>query len=428
MSILANLGSFLNKAPVPYVQRSAAAEWFQSPQNAKSLTNMEAYSSVGTLFAIVNRLANDTSAQCWKLYQKQKDTRRRYAHTGMDDRKEVIDHMALKLLTKPNPFMTTQLFMEITQQHIDLTGESFWAVVSEYGIPYELWPLRPDRMTIVCDAENYLTGYIYTTPEGRKIPMETEQIIHLKMPSPVDIYRGASPVSAILPDLESTRLSSEWNRNFFKNSAVPGGVIQVEGRLSDDAFYEMMLRWKEQHKGVANAHRAAVLDNGGKWIPTAMTMRDMQFAELRDVSSQVIREAFGFPKFKLGDVTDVNRANADASERMYARSLLKPRLERIKQALNTQLLPLFGASGMGIEFDYDSPEPEDQELEMQERKNKSESAKLLVEAGWNPDQVLETVGLPPMEHNSEKPQPIAPPITTTPGEEMPNEDVVPPGE
>lgn len=428
MSILANLGSFLNKAPVPYVQRSAAAEWFQSPQNAKSLTNMEAYSSVGTLFAIVNRLANDTSAQCWKLYQKQKDTRRRYAHTGMDDRKEVIDHMALKLLTKPNPFMTTQLFMEITQQHIDLTGESFWAVVSEYGIPYELWPLRPDRMTIVCDADNYLSGYIYTTPEGRKIPMETEQIIHLKMPSPVDIYRGASPVSAILPDLESTRLSSEWNRNFFKNSAVPGGVIQVEGRLSDDAFYEMMLRWKEQHKGVANAHRAAVLDNGGKWIPTAMTMRDMQFAELRDVSSQVIREAFGFPKFKLGDVTDVNRANADASERMYARSLLKPRLERIKQALNTQLLPLFGASGMGIEFDYDSPEPDDEEMEMQERLNKAQAAKTLVDAGYDPEAVLETVGLPPMEHNSEKPQPIAPPITTTPGEEMPNEDVVPPGE
>lgn len=408
MSILANLGAFLNKAPVPYVQRSASADWFQSPQNAKSLTNMEAYGAVGTLFAIVNRLANDTSAQCWKLYMKQKDTRRRYAHTGMDDRKEVIDHMALKLLNKPNPFMTTQLFIEITQQHIDLAGESFWAVVSEYGIPYELWPLRPDRMTIVCDAEEYLTGYVYTTPDGRKIPMETDQIIHLKMPSPVDIYRGASPVSAILPDLESSRLSSEWNRNFFKNSAVPGGVIQVEGRLSDEDFYEMMLRWREQHKGVANAHRAAVLDNGGKWIPTSMTMRDMQFAELREVSSHVIREAFGFPKFKLGDVTDVNRANADASERMYARSLLKPRLERIKQALNTQLLPLFGSTGMGIEFDYDSPEPEDEEMEMQERLNKAQAAKTLVDAGYDPEAVLEVVGLPPMEHKG-----ITPPAPPT---------------
>lgn len=426
MSILASLGAFLNKAPVPYVQRSAASEWFQSPQNAKSLTNMEAYGSVGTLFAIVNRLANDTSAQCWKLYQKQKDTRRRYAHTGMDDRKEVIDHMALRLLTKPNPFMTTQLFIEITQQHIDLAGESFWAVVSEYGIPYELWPLRPDRMTIVCDANNYLSGYVYTAPDGQQIPMEQEQIIHLKMPSPVDIYRGASPVSAILPDLESSRLSSEWNRNFFKNSAVPGGVIQVEGRLSDDAFYEMMLRWREQHKGVANAHRAAVLDNGGKWIPTAMTMRDMQFAELRDVSSQVIREAFGFPKFKLGDVTDVNRATADASERMYARSLLIPRLERIKQALNTQLLPLFGSSGTGIEFDYDSPEPDDEELEVMNNKTKSESAKILVDAGYNPDAVLETVGLPPMEHRGSVP--LQPNPSSPPEGDVNGPDMVPPGE
>jgi len=60
-------------------------------------------------------------------------------------------------------------------------------------------------------------------------------------------------------------------------------------------------------------------------------MRDLQFAELRQVSATQILQAFGFPKFKLGDVTDVNRANAVASGTMYARSLLKPRLERIKQ-------------------------------------------------------------------------------------------------
>ncbi len=290
MSILHNLGTFLNKAPVPYVNK-AAADWFQNPQNAKSLTEMDAYNKVGTLFAIVNCLAHDTSVQEWGLYQKTKDNRRKFAYEEAE-RKEIVDHPAIKLLQKPNPFMTGQQFLEMSQQHLDLTGEAWWCVVSEFGIPYELWPLRPDRMTVSVDPDNYLTGYVYTTPDGRKIPMTPEQIIQLKSPNPLDPYRGTSPVQSILPDLEASRLASEWNRNFFKNSAIPGGVIQVEGNLSDEQFYQMMTRWREQHRGVANAHRAAVLDNGGKWIPTSYSMQEMQYAELRNISVDTIREAF----------------------------------------------------------------------------------------------------------------------------------------
>lgn len=409
MSILNSIGSFLNKAPVPYVQKTASQEWFQTTSNAKSLTEMDAYNKVGTLYAIVNSLAHDTSSQCWHLFKKQTDSRRTYAY-DYGDQKEIIDHPAIKLLNKPNPFMTMQLFIEISQQHLDLTGEAWWCVVSEYGVPYELWPLRPDRMTVVTDPNNYLTGYIYTTPDGQKVPFTPDQIIQLKSPNPLDTYRGTSPVQSILPDLEASRLSSEWNRNFFKNSALPGGIIQVEGNISDEQFYQMMTRWREQHKGVQNAHRVAVLDNGGKWVPTAFTMKDMQFAELRDLSAQTIREAFGFPKFMLGDVTDVNRANADASEYMYAKRMLIPRLERIKQALNVQLLPLFGSIGSGIEFDYDSPEPEDEQMEMAERLNKAQAAKTLVDAGYDPEEVLNVVGLPPMKHKGSQPLPSTTPI------------------
>jgi len=156
-----------------------------------------------------------------------------------------------------------------------------------------------------------------------------------------------------------------------------------------------------------------VIENG-KWIPTTISMRDMQFAELRDVSSTVIREAFGMPKFKLGDVTDVNRATADASERMYARSLLKPRLERIKQALNNDLLPLFGVSGDGIEFDYDSPEPEDKEVEDKSFLQKATAAKMLVDAGYDPIGVLEAVQLPPVTHTKPVPVPNPTPPPTNP--------------
>lgn len=414
-AISRSFSSISNKAPVPYTQNAGVNEWFQAPQRGTATAPMEAYGAVGTLYSIVNRLANDTSAQCWHLYKKSKDNRRRYAYSGMDDRVEITDHAALKLLNKPNQFMTLQELIEITQQHIDLTGEGWWLLTNgSYGnFPIEIWPLRPDRVSVVTDPNEFLTGYIYTTPDGQKVPLEKESVIQMRMPNPMDIYRGIGPVQSILTDLDSAKYAAEWNRNFFRNSANPGGIIEVPEKLSDEDFKQLVTRWQEQHKGVNNAHRVSVIENG-KWIPTTISMRDMQFAELRDVSSTVIREAFGMPKFKLGDVTDVNRATADASERMYARSLLKPRLERIKQALNNDLLPLFGVSGDGIEFDYDSPEPEDKEVEDKSFLQKATAAKMLVDAGYDPIGVLEAVQLPPVTHTKPVPVPNPTPPPTNP--------------
>jgi phage portal protein BeeE len=168
--------------------------------------------------------------------------------------------------------------------------------------------------------------------------------------------------------------------------------------IDEAAFNDFLLRWREDHQGVSKAHRPAMLGRGMKWIDAKVTMKDMQFAELRGISDDAIMRAFGFPKFKLGIVDDVNRATADASEVFYIRSLLKPRLERIKQALNNDFLPLFGVSGEGVEFDYICDEPEDEQTEAQVRYTNAQTAKMLVDAGYEPSMALEVAGLPPMMH------------------------------
>jgi phage portal protein BeeE len=140
----------------------------------------------------------------------------------------------------------------------------------------------------------------------------------------------------------------------------------------------------------------------------------MQFTELREVSREVIREAFHFPKSMLGAVDDVNRANAESGEVAFARWLIVPRLERIKQALNVNFLPMFGTAGQGLEFDYIDPTPADRELEIKELSARAEAARELVTAGFAPDDVLSAVGLPEMR--------FQPPVATREAE--PDEDAV----
>lgn len=348
---------------------------------------------VGTLFAIVHKTSNATSLIDWKLWRKAPSGR-------AEDRTEVTQHQALRVWQKPNDFFTQQLFTETFQQHLDLTGEAWWVIERDprAPVPLGIWPVRPDRMVPVPDPQEYLSGYVYKSPDGEKVPLGVDEVIQLRMPNPIDPYRGMGPVQSILSDLDSTRFGAEWNANFFRNSAEPGGVIEVDEELDDDEFRRLSMRWNEQHRGVNAAHRVAILEGGMKWVDRKFTMRDMQFVELRDVSREVIREAFGFPKPMLGTVEDVNRANAEAGELVFARWLLLPRLERIKQALNSMFLPMFGSTGMGVEFDYQAENamPEDREADDRERESKANAYKTLVDAGVDPADAASVVGLPAM--------------------------------
>jgi len=127
----------------------------------------------------------------------------------------------------------------------------------------------------------------------------------------------------------------------------------------------------------------------------------------------VIREAFGYPKPMLGAVDDVNRANADAGELVFARWVLRQRLERIKGALNHDFLPQFGTAADGLEWDYVDPTPEDRDADRLERVAQVDIAVKLISEGFDPAQVLEFVGLPSLDYTKPaeprpKPAPAAP--------------------
>lgn len=393
-SDLANaVTTFRNKAPVPYVAAGRSRGlMLPSMSPAGMEAQMRAAGSVGTLFAIVDRIITAYSQVEWHLYKSAKSGRK-------EDREEVTDHPALTLWQSPNPFMTGPAFRETTQQHEELTGEQWWVIVphQRLSMPGELWPVRPDRMEPVPDVEEYLLRYDYRAPGGGVIELDREHVVFLRRPNPLDPYRGMGAVQTILADLEGSRLAAEWVRNFFYNSAQPGGVIEVDHNLSEPQWDEFQARWAESHRGVSNAHRVAMLEQGMKWVDRRFTMQELQIESLRNVPRELIREAFGFPKPMLGTVDDTNRANMEASDTMMARWLSAPRLERTKQAFNTRVLPLYGPLGRGYELDYDNPVPADKKTDADVLAAQARAARDLVAADYFGPDVLAAVGLPEIQ-------------------------------
>jgi len=350
--------------------------------------------SNGTVYQTVQTLASSTSMAPWTLYRK------RAPRGNPNQPREVVNrHAALSLLERPNNFFTRQSLMMSTQVNAELTGEGILLVVRNEmsTIPVELWPINPKRMRPVPDPDNYIIGWVYTAPDGERIPLDNDQVIKfVLMPDPRNPIRGLSPIQALTMDLETAKQSSRYVKNFYLNDAQPGGMIEAPNSLSDEAFKRLKTQWENEHRGVANAHRVAILEEGARWVSKSSNLKDMEYIGHRELANNEVRRGFGMAKTMLGETEQVNRASAEAAEMVFRKWKSLPRLDLWRQALNSQLLPLFGSTGNGVEFDFDAQIPENEEALARQRESKTASALNLVNAGFDPEDVLMTVGLPPM--------------------------------
>lgn len=414
-----------NLAPIPLVSRTAT--FMSRVVNRRDVTRQLAmHESVSTLHAIVSQISNAVGMNRWCLY--------RLPRSGdPGGRVEITKpHPIKNLLERPNPFSTRMQFMTAGEQHLELAGEADLVIGRPAGlsIPTELWLARPDRMSPVPDPQAFLKGWVYTSPDGVQVPLDIDEVVQIKFPNPMDPYRGLSPVPAAMIDLEAWELAAAWNLNFFHNSAQPGGMISVPNRLKDDEFNEMRDRWREQHQGVQNAHRVAILENA-TWVDRSYSPRDMEFVAMRGLSSEIIREAFAFPKPMLGGTEDVNKAAAWAAQTIFARWIVRQRLEMWREAWNTVIIPMFGTLGDRMHVDFENPIPEDREDDDRERTSKSTAVSQLVGAGFYGPDVLIAYDLPAIRLTTDvvppAPEPaVDPDQGTEPDPEDPNEANEPP--
>lgn len=380
------LGSVFNKTPVEYTSLDTKQQSGFLLGQPSYKPQLDAYQLNSTVYSVVSFLAQTTSQVNWRLYEKTRDG-------NEDKRREVLVHPALTVLNYPNNFTTRQDLFEASQQHIELSGES-WFVLERMGsMPVGLWLARPDRMTVVKSKSEFLLGYTYRNPDGSERPLKKEDVIQIKTPNPNDPYRGLSPIASLLSSMYSDTAAEQYQLSFFRNGAMPAGIMDISENMSDEQWKRTVERWNMQHKGPSNAGKIAFIEHGN-FTPVAFTQNDMQFLELRGFTEDKIREAYGVSKAMLGVVDDVNRANNEAQQASFAEYKLKPRLEKMKQALNTQFLLAFGKENNRYEFDYDDVTVEDQDKIIADRDSKVSAAVALISAGADPVETLKAFGLP----------------------------------
>lgn len=340
------------KAAPPY--SSSVYGELNVPMGMTSQAYLALYGQVGWLFGAVSRIAEAVADTEWKLYRLEKGERR-----------EVVGHPMMKLLSYINPFMTGNELFEAHQMYMELVGESFWYIVKgkTTGKPVEIWPLPPTRMRIVPDAQQFIKGYVYEFGTHH-IPLETNEVIFIKRNNPANPYRGIGVTQSIAVDLQSEKFAAQWNRNFFFNNAVPSAAVIYKDEITSEEFRRLKEQWDSKYRGVAQAHKMAILGGDARIEQIAFSQRDMDFWKQRKLNRDTILGAFGIPSSVMGVAENVNRANAESGEFVFARWVIKPRLSRLRGKLNEQLLPMFGDKS--LELDFTDPVPENRDFILKE--------------------------------------------------------------
>jgi HK97 family phage portal protein len=425
------LGPLLNRAQISYAGHGDDRHRLGSLFGRSGPTSqMNAMGASATLFSIVNRTSTATAKLDWHLHAPAPAGQAcEYGQGTEDECGEVgvmcVDkHPALVVLDKPNPFYTKQELFESGQQHVDLTGEG-WLVVSYLGrIPAELWVARPDRMIVVTDPRDYLLGYLYVGPDGREQPLKARDVLSMRMPNPMDPYRGMGPVQTIMAQVSGAALSAEWNANFYRNGARPGGIVKLRRGMPDKEFDKLVERWNYDFKGVANAGRTAFLEEGD-WVDVKpMSVADMQLVETSNLNRDTVLLAYGASKYDVGVLEDVNRASATAASNDFAERMTVPRADRWKGMLNNDFLPLFpGALEQGLCFVYTSPIKRERAEKRADALTSAQVFEILTSVpGIDPLWAAEVAGLPEPVLKEIEPAPAPVVVPSTTGEPLPIEE------
>lgn len=285
-----------------------------------------------------------------------------HKYNSKGDDEEIFDHPILDFIYKPSLQLSQRdwVYSHITNNLI--SGNAYWKI-EKTGKEIELIYLNPSKVEPRIDKDGKVVGYKYTKASGKTEVLEFEDVLHDKRPNPNNPYVGLSILEPIAEWIDIDAYASEFNRRFFINGAKFGGFIELEG--DTDTSVKLVQAGLEKYVGVKNAHKIGVLPKGAKYAREGQSMSDMQFVEADARFRDKILSAFGIPKAVLGIVDDVNRANAEASEYVYAKYSLKPTVVSFINFLNENVIPLFDDSEQYY-FDYREFVPEDKEYKLKQ--------------------------------------------------------------
>lgn len=267
-----------------------------------------------------------------------------YEYRDDGGKKLVHDHPLYYLLhDEPNPEMTSFVFRETLMSHLLIWGNAYAQIIRDgAGRVLGLYPLLPDKMEVQRDDKGNIY-YVYSRnsdenpmfKEYGNIRLKAEDVLHIPGLG-FDGLIGYSPIAMAKNAVGMTLACEEYGASFFANGANPGGVLEHPGVLKDPS--KVRESWNSVYRGVSNAHKIAVLEEGMKYQQIGIPPEEAQFLETRKFQVNEIARLYRIPPHMVGDLDKSSFSNIEQQSLEFVKYTLDPWVIRWEQSLQRSLL------------------------------------------------------------------------------------------
>ena len=286
------------------------------------------------VYACVRILAEAVASLPLHVYEYQDDGGKKLVH----------DHPLYYLLhDEPNPEMTSFVFRETLMSHLLIWGNAYAQIIRDgAGRVLGLYPLLPDKMDVQRDDKGNIY-YVYSRnsdenpmfKEYGNIKLKAEDVLHIPGLG-FDGLIGYSPIAMAKNAVGMTLACEEYGASFFANGANPGGVLEHPGVLKDPS--KVRESWNSVYRGVSNAHKIAVLEEGMKYQQIGIPPEEAQFLETRKFQINEIARLYRIPPHMVGDLDKSSFSNIEQQSLEFVKYTLDPWVISWEQSLQRSLL------------------------------------------------------------------------------------------
>lgn len=311
---------------------------------------------------------------------------------------EVEKHELLQTLRYVNSQDDLPWLIAATVGYQLLSGNAYW-LLDQPEKPSTIYNLRPDWVSVKPLASGLRYEY-RIGGKGAKQLLPDDCVIHFRQWNPVNSIYGQPTIQAAETSINLDKAIRQFNAAFMRNSAVPAGLISVEGSLDDAQKTAAREAFQRNYGGGKNAGKTIFL-GGGKWQWQQLgnLNKDGSYSEEAKLVREEILAAFAVPPVKVGLLDGATFANSKEQERIFWDSTI----------LGGHMQQLFGRLNQGYVTRW--PDAQDYELRpdrskiaalQEDRKELFARLQPAVGGPWlKPNEAREMAGLEPYDGGDE---------------------------
>ncbi len=425
------LDKLFEKRALSFQSVFASGDSFQIGSNSGTIVNSDTAFQVNAIYSAVSLISQTISSLPVDSFFRFDGSRRPF-------------RPAPEWVQNPDIDTTKEAFYGSVIVSLLLDGNAFIRIFRSEGRIVNLNVLNPTTVKIKRNG----IGRVTFNVQGEDRPLTTEDILHIPDIVKPGSIRGVSRTEALKENFGLAIALQNYSAKFFGQGTNTSGVIEFpNGNLTAEQSAQLQEAFDSRHRGWKNSHKTAVLSGGATYKPTSVNPQDSQLLEARNHAVADVARAFSIPPHLLGLDQGMSYASVEQNNLAWVTHGLRPLVSKLEGGFSKLLRMSPGAENAFVKWnldgllraDYnsrlagystglqsgfftindirrfedlapvDDPSANTVRVPLQNvnvenatissQSQKVKMATALVSVGYDPKSVLESLGLPDIEHS-----------------------------